>query len=380
MSLAGMRPLVLPVIVALFCPLVTLAQGISNAVPSQKGVQGVRCCGLLLRTDFGHPERMIELSIKPEAALMNTLPSTTVEDLLTSYEAYLIDLNAEFGEPEKRDVLRSRMADEFRAASKDKNRAALTIEGIRQYNLGRTLLHRQLKNKSLEELKKSHHTLAKASPANSFILMYVDTFLANALTDSGNPTEGLAVAQSVAKRALAEYGDKDDYVAFCLAALAKAQIALGKGPQAEKTTRQMMIILADSLELQPNNYYYYVAQLAEAYAMQSKHAEVAEVTAYLEPELRKFVNDDNDDFVLKAVALRVKALAGLERFDEAEKVLKDYPKTIPALRDPGQGGRQVLEAAVQLYEKQGRQKQAVAMQKSVDRVVAKIEKNADLNR
>lgn len=367
-----MPGLVLSIVVGLFSPLIALGQEKANVAPGQKGV---RCCGLLLRTDFGHPERMIDLSAKPEVALMEALPSTRVEDLLTAYEAYLIDLKAEFGEPEKRDVMRSRMADEFRAASKDKNRSAATIEGIRQFNFGKTLLHRQLKNKSIDELKKSHETLAKGCPANSFMLMYVDTFLANALTDNGNPTEGLAVAQSVAKRALAAYGDNDDYVAFCLAALAKAQLALGKGPQAEKTTRQMMIILADSLELQPNNYYYYVMQLAEAYFMQSKFAETAEVMAYLEPQLRKFVNEEYDNFVLKAVALRVKSLVGLERFEEAEKVLKDYPKTIPALRDPGEGGRQVLEGAVQLYEKSGRQKQAAAMQKSVERVAAKIEKN-----
>lgn len=377
MSVTGMPRLVLLFVLAFVVPAIGQAQ--EKLKPAQSAT-GVRCCGLLLRTEFGHHERMIELSVKPESALVNTLPSTTIEDLLTAYEAYLIDLKAEFGEPEKRDVMRSRMADEFRAASKDKNRAALTIEGIRQYNFGRVLLHRQLKNKALDELKKSHETLAKAGPANSFILMYIDTFLANALTDNGNPTEGLAVAQSVAKRALAAYGDNDDYVAFCLAALAKAQLALGKGPQAEKTTRQMMIILADSLELQPNNYYYYVTQLAEAYSMQSKFAEAAEVTAYLEPQLRKFVEDDNDNFVLRTVALRVKALTGLEQFDEAQKVLKDYPKTIPALRDPGEGGRQVLEAAVQLYERSGREKQAAAIQKSIERVAAKIEKNAELNR
>src|SRR4029077_5939212 len=121
--------------------------------------------------------------------------------------------------------------------------------------------------------------------------------------------------------------------AVSLGVLGKCQLSAGKPKEAEETLRESLGIFAESLELQPNAYLINCNLLAETLIAQSKHAEAAELLAYLEPQMRKLFREyPLLPPVMETVTMRAKVLVALGKFDQAESVLAQYPEKTLSLK------------------------------------------------
>ncbi len=368
MFAARMPGIAFTLILAAIWPAIASGQATKSA-PSRGGV---RCCGLMMRTEFGHPERMAELSVKADSALGNCIDSGKPDGLIEGFEAYLKSVETEFGDAEQRDVVRSRLLKSFRPACKDPARCAQLLEGFRKFAFASVLLSKGMSAKAIEETKQARQTMLRGVPADSFCLMPVDLYLVTALAESGDPNEAVTIAQSVVNRARTTYGPKDEFVGITLVGLGKAQMAAGDAKAAEATVREALGILGNALEIQPSGYLLNCNVLAESLLAQSKHAEAAELMAYLEPQIRTLLHDQLVPPVLNAIMMHAKALNGLEKYEESEAVLGKYPELILSMKEPGLAGRNLLEVSAVLLEKTDRAKQAAPARKCIARIDAKL--------
>lgn len=365
---ARMQGFVLTLAFVTICPAIVSGQ---SAKGTAKG-SGVRCCGLVMRTEFGHPERMAILSVKADTALSNSIDSGKPDGLIEGFEAYLKSVETEFGDAEQRDVMRSRLLKVFRSISKDPSRMSQLLEGFRRFAFASVLTQKGLFAKSIDEVRQARVVMLKAVPPDSFALMPVDLYLLTALTENGDPNEAVDVAQSVVSRSQKLYGPKDEFVGMALVGLGKAQMAAGDAKGAEASLRESLNILGTVLEIQPSGYLLNCNVFAEALLTQSKYEETAELMDYLEPQIRKLLHEQLVPPVINAVMMHAKALNGLEKFDESEKVLGKFPDLIQSMKEPGLAGRNLLEVSADLLEKTNRAKQAVPARKCIARIDAKL--------
>ncbi len=360
--------------IACACVAITLCSTTVRAQASKDPSErkSVRCCGLVLRTEFGHPDRLAEMAFQPDTVLSNSIDSGKMSGLADAFEAYLGEVDKEFGDSAHRDVVRTRLFQVFKSVENDPARSKLLMAGFRQFSFASTLESKGLKERSIEEVRQSRTAFLKAVPADSFCLMPVDLYLATALTETGNAVEAVPIAQAVVTRAKAAFGKRDEFVGSSLVALGRAQLKSGKAVPAEQSLREGIGILSESLEIQPNSYFLNCSILAEALLEQSKYQETAELMGYLDPQIRKLFRDQIAPPVFNAAMMRGKALIELERFDEAEKVLGRYPEMVQSLKEPGVEGRNLLEVSVTLLEKTGRADQTVSAKKWITRFDAKL--------
>ena len=150
---------------------------------------GVRCCGLLMRTDFGHPERMAELAMQPDSVLGDCIDHGKAKGLVEAFDAYLQQVETEFGEAPRRDVVRSRLNQVFKTVVTDPTRTANLMEGFRRFVFAKVLASKGLASRSIDEVKQSRATFLRAVPAESFCLMPVELYLATALSENDQAAE-----------------------------------------------------------------------------------------------------------------------------------------------------------------------------------------------
>jgi tetratricopeptide (TPR) repeat protein len=358
------------------CTLVTVADGADGKTKPASGPIAVKCCGLVLRTDFGHPERMAELGSQADIALQNCVDSGKIKGLTEAFDVYLQQVDTEFGDAANRDILRTRLNQIFKAVEKDDQRSAHLLEGYRHFAFASVLSAKRLSSRSIEEVKQARASFLRAVPPDSFCLMPVDLYLATQLSDSGQTNEALSICQSVVARGRKNYGKDDEFLGFALGVLGKIQMAAGMAPDAEESLRQAMSVLSDSPEIQPHVYLMNCKILGEALEAQSKNAETAELTSYLEPQMRKLYRGQLFPPVINVVTMRGKAYLSMKRYEDAEKAFGRYPELIQSLREPGEPERQLLAAYVTLLEKTGRGDQTAAIRKLIDRIDAKLPQTA----
>ena len=334
--------------------------------------KAIRCCGMIVRTDFGHPDRLAEMSVNPDVTLANCIDSGKTKGLIEAFDIYFQEVEMELGDATERDQIRSRLNQVFKSVANDQARSAQLLEGFRRFSFASVLASKGLSARAIEEVRQSRVAFLRAVPADSFCLMPVELYLATALADTGETAEGISIAQGVVNRARAAFGPKDEFVGLALAGLGKAQLAADKPNLAEASLRESMGILADALEIQPNAYLLNCNVLAEAMLAQSKNAETVELMAYLEPEIRKLFLEQLVPPVFNVVMIRAKALVALERYDEAEKVLGRFPEIIQSVREPGTPGRDLLLVYVTLLEKTDRAVKAPPIRKCIARIDARL--------
>jgi hypothetical protein len=247
------------------------------------------------------------------------------------------------------------------------------MEGFRKFVFAKVLASKGLNARAIEEVRQSRATFLRAVPADSFCIMPVELYLATALADNEQSSEGSSVAQGIVNRARKLFGDRDEFVALALGVLSKAQLAAGKPKEAEVTMRESLSILAECPEVQPNAYLINCNILAESMMAQSKNDEAAELLAYLDPQMRKLFREQPLlPPVLETITMRAKVLSALRRFDQAEKVLGRYPEMALSLRDPGIAGRNLLAAYVTVLENTNRGDQAEPARTRVAKLDAKF--------
>lgn len=368
MNSARMREVVFILFVLATSPAFVSAQ----AQKESAGPKGVKCCGILMRTDFGNPDRLAELALQPDSVMANCFESGKTKGLVEAFDAYLETVETEFGDAARRDVVRTRLTKVFKSVVNDQTRSASLLEGYKKFAYARLLASRRLNARAIEEVRQSRVSLLRAVPEDSFCLMPLDLYLATILSEAGEHTESMAITQSVIARARKAYSKRDDFVGLAVGVLGKVQMAAGKPKLAEESLRESISILSESLEIQPATYLISCTVLAESMAAQSKNAEVAELMAYLDPQIRKHFRNQPVPPVFEAVALRSKALIAIGKFDDAEKVLGKYPEMMQSLRDPGIPARDLLDAYVNLLEKTDRPDQAAAYRKRLERIESKL--------
>lgn len=343
------------------------------AAKDEPAAMGVRCCGLLMRTNFGHPERMVELAIQPDSVLGDCIDSGKAKGLVEAFDAYLEAVEKEFGDAARRDVVRSRLNKVFKSVASDPTRTATVMEGFRRFVFAKVLASKGLNTRAIEEVRQSRATFLRAVPPESFCILPVELYLATALAENQQSAEAVSIAQGIVTRARKVYGDHDEFVGMALGVLGKAQLSAGKLKEAEQALRESLGILAESPEIQPNAYLINCNLLAETMLAQSKHAEAAELLAYLDPQMRKLFKDyPLMPPVFETVTMRAKALVALRRFDQAETVLGRYPEQTLSLKDPGIAGRNLLEVYVTVLEGTDRADQTQAAKKCIARLDAKF--------
>lgn len=349
-----------------------LAQNGKEAAPRK----AVRCCGLMLRTDFGHYERLAEMGIEPDLILSNCIDSGKTTGLVEAFESYLKDVDKEFGDSEHRDVIRTRLLEVFKSVENDSARGKQLMAAFKEFSFASILEARGLKERSIEQVRKSRASFLKAVPPDSFCVMPIELYLATALTENGSATEAITVAQSVASRSKNRYGKRDEFTGSAFIALGRAQLKAGNAAVAEQALREGIAIVSEAPEIQPTTYLLHCSLLAETLLEEKKYQETVELMDYLEPQIRKLTENQPAPPLFSAVMMRAKALIGLNRLNDAEKALGRFPETVQSLRSPGVEGRNLLEVAADLCDANGNSEQAATYRKWIARFDSRNENSA----
>jgi tetratricopeptide (TPR) repeat protein len=360
--------------VASMGPLVASAQA-PKVTKVSATKNGVRCAGILFRTDFGHPQRLAELAYQADAALANSIDSGKTANLVDAFDEYLKQLDMELGESERRDVVRSRLAEVLRSVANDDARSAHLLEGFRKFTFAAVLRSKGLNARSIEEVRQALASIGRAVPADSFCLLPIELYLASMLEEVSQSEEAVTISQSVITRVRAKYGKRDDFLGIALVGLGKAQMAAGDAQLAEVSLREALDILANALEIQPDTYLLDCNLFAESMLAQSKFEETADLMAQLDPQIRKFMQSQLVPPVLNAATTHAKSLTGLGRFADAEKVLGEFPSQVQSLKEPGVAGRNLLDTYAVILEKTNRAEQAVQARKRVALMDVKLGKS-----
>ena len=348
----------------------------STVAEAQKGkeaaaTKGTRCCGLVLRTEFGHYEKLAVMGMEPDTTLSNCIDSGKIAGLVEAFEAYLGEVDKEFGDSEHRDVIRFRLLQVFKSVEKDPVRSKQLMVAFKDFSFASVLEAKGMKEKSIDQVRKSRTSFLKAVPQDSFCLLPVELYLATTLTENGSSEEAASIAQSVVNKSKTLYGKRDEFTGAALLALGRAQLKAGNAAQAEQSLREGISIVSEAPEVQPNMYLLNCSLLAETMLEEKKYAETVELMEYLDPQVRKLLQNPLAPPIFNSVMMRSKALVGLNRLNDAEKIMGRYPELVQSLREPGVEGRNLLEVAVDLYEKTGRDDQAASYRKWVARFDAK---------
>jgi tetratricopeptide (TPR) repeat protein len=295
-----------------------------QTVETDTGKKTVRCCGLNLRTEFGHPARMKELKSPVHKAFDDFLVSLNSAKCVDEFDAYLEKVESEFGNAKQRDPYCAGILDELREIANDETRTTRYRDASRQIMFAETLRSKSLNRGAVQQLRKALSQLPEAVPDECVTSIRAESSLAIVLAELGENSEANALTQSAVSKARRKFGKSHHIVADTLFCSGRVQHLAGNPTLSEKCLREAFSITANSPEIDPEVYFGSCLLLADALLAQSKYHETVELMEYLMPQLEGLYDARVDPNCFMGGALYAKSLLKLERFDEAEAVLEKY--------------------------------------------------------